>query len=364
MTVRQNTVVADTSVMAFQPGSWEEAAYDVYVGLRVGVSHAMYFGKLAVLDSIVKPTMNYMGIKVEEPQKQKQQIDDGGLKVIGVGYGRTGTYSLTMALEELGFPTLHTQHLYENDEIFSMWTHSIFQPSIDSGEAFLGEPDLELIASYGYTATMDLPMALYFDQVHQKYPDCKFILTTRENSEVWFSSWDTLTKSITQPARYGGLLVTNVNQLFIYMRWLYSIVNNDNTYLTAPFPLPNQHKEKSIASYEAHNRRVREEIPSHQLLEYKVNEGWEPLCRFLEIKECPTKPFPKSNSARSVQVQAISSMVVPLIIIFFLLFTLFTYIFQHITGKTMLQWISTKLHQTMCTLPYRTAMTLKGKKGA
>ena len=29
-----------------------------------------------------------------------------GLKVVGVGYGRTGTYSLALALEELGFPTL------------------------------------------------------------------------------------------------------------------------------------------------------------------------------------------------------------------------------------------------------------------
>ena len=29
-----------------------------------------------------------------------------GLKVVGVGYGRTGTYSLALALDELGFPTL------------------------------------------------------------------------------------------------------------------------------------------------------------------------------------------------------------------------------------------------------------------
>ncbi len=29
-----------------------------------------------------------------------------GLKVVGVGYGRTGTYSLALALDELGLPTL------------------------------------------------------------------------------------------------------------------------------------------------------------------------------------------------------------------------------------------------------------------
>jgi hypothetical protein len=254
---------------------------------------------------------------------------------------------LTLALEELGFPTLHTQHLYENEEIFDMWTNNIFQPSIDAGEAFMGEPDLDLITSYGFQATMDLPMALYFEQVQERFPDCKFILTTRENSEIWFRSWDVLTKSIAQPAKVGGLFFTSVNQVFIYLRWLFSVVNKDSQYLTAPFPLPDQQKEKSIASYEAHNTRVRATIPAHQLLEYNVKQGWEPLCEFMEISQCPTTPFPKSNSARSVQVQAVSSIAFALLVVLFVLFFLFTYIFQRVTGMTIFQWIQVKYHKTI-----------------
>lgn len=223
-----------------------------------------------------------------------------------------------------------------------MWTDKIFQPSIDAGEAFMGQPDLDLIASFGYQATMDLPMALYFEQVQEKFPDCKFILTTREDSEVWFRSWDVLTKSIAQPAKIGSLFLTNVNRMFIYLRWLFATVNKDSNYLTAPYPLPDQQKEKAIASYEAHNARVRATIHADHLLEYNVKQGWEPLCNFLEIDNCPTSPFPKSNSARSVQVQAMSSIVMGLVIALFVLFFLVTALFQGITGKTIVAWVYDK----------------------
>ena len=144
-----------------------------------------------------------------------------GLKVIGVGYGRTGTYSLALALDELGFPTLHTQHLYENQKIFTHFVDNIFYKSIQQDEVITPDmytPDFDLLLKGGFTATMDLPFALYYEQVHEMYPDCKFILTVRENSEVWFNSWDVLTKSITQPAQYGSFFFTHVNRLNYYMR--------------------------------------------------------------------------------------------------------------------------------------------------
>ena len=48
-------------------------------------------------------------------------------------------YSLTLALEELGIPTLHTQHLYENEAIFRMWSEDIFEPSVEKCHAELGK---------------------------------------------------------------------------------------------------------------------------------------------------------------------------------------------------------------------------------
>lgn len=127
-------------------------------------------------------------------------------------------------------------------------------------------------------------------------------------------------------------------------RWLFSIVNKDKTFLNVPFPLPGMNKERSIQSYEEHNRRVRENISSDRLLEYNVRDGYGPLCSFLNMSdaECPKLPFPKSNSARAVKVQSISSFIVPLTVTLLIVFSLFSCMFQKITGTTVSRWIQKK----------------------
>jgi hypothetical protein len=235
-----------------------------------------------------------------------------------------------------------------------MWTNEIFDPSLKTGHADLGIPDFDIITQHGFQATADFPMALYFDQIMEKYPDCKFVLTTRENSEVWFRSWDTLTKSITAPTYFGGYFITGVRQYSVYLRWLFAVVNKDDSFLTSSRPKMTQYKEAAIESYETHNTRVRELVPSDKLLEYSVKEGWAPLCNFLEIGNCPTHPFPKTNSARSVQVQAVSAAITPLFLVLFVIFYGFTTVFQKATGRTVLEWINfqttkipTVLHKVM-----------------
>lgn len=328
----------------YEEGSWKEAFHDVYGAILVGAAHPVYFAK-DFLHGVVAPLRRVLG-KSHETEPLEVDGESNTIKVLGVGYGRTGTYSLTLALDELGFPTLHTQHMYELPEIFDMWTEKVFLPSVESGEVTMGSPDFNVIASNGFTATMDLPMALYFEEVRELYPDCKFILTTREDSEIWFKSWDTLTKSIANPTQFG-CIIPGVRKLEYYIRWLFSVVGQDEMFLKAPYPIPSQNKDLAIKSYESHNKRVREVIPSDLLLEYNVNDGWQPLCDFLEVADCPTTPFPKSNSARSVQVQAISAMITPLIVVLFILFYLFSAVFQRVTGRTVVKWITIKRRQVL-----------------
>lgn len=218
----------------------------------------------------------------------------------------------------------------------------------------MGKPDLDLIASYGFQATMDLPMALYFEQVHERYPDCKFILTTRENSTVWFRSWNVMASSIAHPAKVGSLFFTNINRIFLYLRWLFSVVNRDPKYLTASFPLPAQSEEASIASYEEHNARVRAVIDPHLLLEYNVEQGWAPLCEFLEVKHCPTSPFPKTNSARSVQTQAITATAAPVLIVLGVLLFLCVFVFQRLSPSLFCGWCRRKCDYVISNVAYNT----------
>lgn len=205
-----------------------------------------------------------------------------------------------------------------------------------------GNPDFRSIVRNGFTATADLPMALYFEEIHNEFPECKFILTTRENSEVWFRSWNTLTASITETTNLGGFFFANARRYSQYLRWLFAVVNKDPSYLTIPSPLPPQNKEVAIQSYEEHNARVREVIPPELLLEYNVNQGWDPLCKFLEVPNCPNTPFPKTNSATSIQVQALSSFLSPVIAALFVLWYMFSQIFLRFTGMTVFQWVNWK----------------------
>lgn len=338
------------SKMHFQPGSWLEAGYEIFIGSVVGAAHSIYIVSKWWYLNVIRPIFSFLGIKMDVDKTVKSRDGEKTLKVVAVGFGRTGTYSLTLALEELGFPTLHTQHFYEHEAILGMWVNEIFLPSIRAQRVDMGRPNLHLITSFGYQATADLPMALYFEQVMEEFPDCKFILTTRENSDVWFKSWDTLTKTITQPTYIGGFAFKSVRQYSLYLRWLYSVVNKDESFLTEPFPLPEQNRESAIESYEEHNRRVRARVPKNKLLEYDVKEGWEPLCTFLQIDDCPNTPFPKTNSARSVQVQVISGQIVPIMGALLLLFYAFSIVFKSLTGMTVVDWTNYKSRELMFTL--------------
>jgi hypothetical protein len=228
---------------------------------------------------------------------------------------------VALALEELGYPTLHTIHLYayENEEILHMVDEKIFSPAIEKKESMVGKMDLALIANSGYQAIADLPFVAFFEQIYEEYPDCKFILTTRETSEIWYRSWVSMTKSISNVMHLSGILFPTVRIYSKYLRWVYSVVNKDTSYLTSRIPSDENIKENAIATYEEHNRRVRELIPPNQLLEFDVRGGWEPICTFLEISNCPTTPFPKTNSAKQMQAQSFAAFLCGGILLYILI---------------------------------------------
>lgn len=57
-------------------------------------------------------------------------------------------------------------------------------------------------------------------------------------------------------------------------------------------------KENWIRGYMNAYEEVRRVVPEEQRLEFSLEQGWEPLCRFLGNK-VPKKPFPHANDAES-----------------------------------------------------------------
>lgn len=50
-----------------------------------------------------------------------------------------------------------------------------------------------------------------------------------------------------------------------------------------------------IDAFERHNAEVRAGVPTDQLLEWSVSDGWEPICARLGVA-VPDEPFPVTNT--------------------------------------------------------------------
>lgn len=98
------------------------------------------------------------------------------LKAIGAGLGRTGTASLTVALEALGIGhCYHMSEVLKHPESVEAWIR-----------AADGDPDWDTIFS-GYSATVDNPGCNYWKNLAATNPDAKVVLTTRD-PDAWFDS--------------------------------------------------------------------------------------------------------------------------------------------------------------------------------
>lgn len=99
------------------------------------------------------------------------------LQVIGAGLGRTGTLSLKIALEQLGFAKCHhmIEILADVRRLDPLWE-----------QAAQGRPDWDAIFT-GFASTADYPACRYWRELAAHYPEAKIILTMRD-ADSWFDS--------------------------------------------------------------------------------------------------------------------------------------------------------------------------------
>lgn len=69
-------------------------------------------------------------------------------------------------------------------------------------------------------------------------------------------------------------------------------------YFHASSPAEILNNSRSI--YDEHYLAIRKTVPRSNLLEFKLEDGWEPLCTFLG-KEVPRKEFPRINDGKALQ---------------------------------------------------------------
>ena len=77
------------SKLQLEPGSWAEAGYEIIIGAAVGAWHSIYLISRWWYLQLFRPLLRAFGFQLAETEVQTNK--EKTLKVVSVGYGRTGT---------------------------------------------------------------------------------------------------------------------------------------------------------------------------------------------------------------------------------------------------------------------------------
>ncbi|KAJ2977024.1 hypothetical protein NQ176_g4610 [Zarea fungicola] len=213
-----------------------------------------------------------------------------------LGAPRTGTTSLSQALEILGVAPIHhgMQHTDDEEldwEVFNRAADATF-PTIPSytGKAFSRSDWDELCSRYA--AVTDVA-SYYAVSLIAAYPDAKVILVERD-VDSWlksihaiFGMWENpITDwAVSYIGPRSGSIKAEVARKY-HLGWTQSSKTSDIM-------------GNAKSAYERHYKEIRKLVPPEQLLDFKLKDGWGPLCKFLDKPIPQDVDFPRANDSAS-----------------------------------------------------------------
>ncbi|CAA9465485.1 MAG: FIG00793200: hypothetical protein [uncultured Rubrobacteraceae bacterium] len=212
------------------------------------------------------------------------------MKVIGAGFGRTGTMSLKIALETLGLdPCYHMTEVFAHPEHTGFWI-SAWQVEPADWEGILGV----------YEAAVDWPACTFYEELMERHPDAKVILSVRDPERWYESVRNTIYElSVVVPRHPLYRIGYTFVRLFVF-RGPGNIDLAHEIIWQGTFDGRFEDKNHAIEVFERHNAEVKRRVPENRLLVYDVKSGWGPLCEFLGVEE-PEEPFPRTNDTAQMR---------------------------------------------------------------
>ncbi|KJX97675.1 hypothetical protein TI39_contig473g00004 [Zymoseptoria brevis] len=216
------------------------------------------------------------------------------MKVLCLSMGRTGTASMKAALEILGYPTSHGFDMHENPNDADLWMEAT-----DAKNSGTAKKTVSLNADFwgmqlGHvSAVTDFPANMFGPELIAAYPDAKVILTERD-VDKWYPSFDqALIKSNELP------IVSSIfGQLDPVVKKLAPLVTKGM--MRGQFRAGNavEWRRNAKPCYTEHYASIRRLLADQpeRLLNFEMEEGWGPLCEFLE-QPVPDVKFPRVNEA-------------------------------------------------------------------
>ena len=258
--------------------------------------------------------MSLSGAKKNTEDATKNPIDHNKTKgtfVIGAGFGRTGTSSLQMALNKLGWRSFHMRealrdpskmHLIINaaEKKLKLKSSNGSFDKDDWNKYVLNKDDFDWNDVFEtdkdkYNATVDFPLcAFYLDLIKYYEPNYKVILTVRDNEDKWYKSVQTTIAKFEQLQHDHWFI-----RWLLYPQYKMECLTSGNIIFGGKYKENIYDDEKNAKRvYNEWIESVKQNVPKDKLLVYSVKEGWKPLCDFLEINDIPKEPFPRSNDSK------------------------------------------------------------------
>jgi hypothetical protein len=147
-----------------------------------------------------------------------------------------------------------------------------------------------------YAAVTDIPPCFLWEEMMRAYPEAKVVLVERDFDRWWKSFDETAVYALSNPGTRAleaveGFLGTYVSTMSRKLVLGYFGISS----------IEELDKEKAREVWDRHYRDIRKacEATPGRLLNMRLEDGWEPLCKCLN-KPVPATPFPRVNG---VEVQ-------------------------------------------------------------
>lgn len=211
------------------------------------------------------------------------------MKVIGVGFGRTGTMSLKAALEQLGAgPCFHMIELLVGErsgQALEQWT-----------KVAAGEQDWQEVFD-GWESTVDWPAAARWREICDAFPDAPVLLNVRE-FDGWYRSMQNTIRAakVTPPDQ----LAPDANRPAPNPA-LWGVI--DTLIWQGDFQDRFEDRDWVRRMYDARIEEIKATLAPERLTVWELGvDGWEPLAAMLGVP-VPQEPFPRLHDTAEFRAE-------------------------------------------------------------
>lgn len=230
--------------------------------------------------------------------KSPPRVRTKPMEVLCVGFPRTGTESLQTALLKLGYD--YTYHgwdiLFEEPQQLLGWSRLCRKKwyGEPNGDVSISAAEFDELIGHCVAVT-DTVGSCFAAELIAAYPDAKVVLNVRRDEDAWHRSAVKTILDQVEEAWIPWFLKWFSAQGFWRLHLFYNLL------LRRLFRCPGSNLASGLVPngkwiMREHNNMIRGLVPQNRLLEWGVEDGWEPLCEVCFPRQMKEHPLTKTSS--------------------------------------------------------------------